>query len=228
MKNKNLEVACFNLESAIIAQQYGADRIELCDNMLEGGTTPDFEIARKVRAELHIKMNVMIRPRGGDFVYNDAEFEQMKSEILQFKKINVDGFVFGILDVNNSFDNLRNKELVRLASPLPCTFHRALDIVTNVYESLELVIDCGFKTVLTSGQGKNVMEGIEVLRSLVTKANGRIVIMPGGGLRSSNIVLLDQKVNTSFYHSSAIIGSGEIANGNEVEQIKRYLEYYLK
>jgi copper homeostasis protein len=224
MKNKNLEVACFNLESAIIAQQYRADRIELCDNMLEGGTTPNFEIARKVRAELRIKMNVMIRPRGGDFVYNDAEFEQMKSAILQFKKINVDGFVFGILDTNNSFDNARNKELVKLASPLPCTFHRAFDVVSNVYESLELVIDCGFKTVLTSGQGKNVMEGIEVLRSLVAKANGRIVIMPGGGLRSSNIVLLDQKVNASFYHSSAIIGSGEIANGNEVEQIKRYLE----
>ena len=224
MKSKNLEIACFNLESASIAQQYGADRIELCDNMIEGGTTPNFEIARKVRAELRIKMNVMIRPRGGDFVYNDIEFKQMKEEIEQFKKINVDGFVFGILDVNNSFDNLRNKELVRLASPLPCTFHRAFDVVSNVYESLELVIDSGFKTVLTSGQGENVMEGIEVLKNLVTKANGRIVIMPGGGLRSSNIVLLDQKVNASFYHSSAITDSSEIANGNEVEQIKRCLE----
>nr|WP_315149692.1 copper homeostasis protein CutC [uncultured Flavobacterium sp.] len=224
MKNKSLEVACFNLESAIIAQQHGADRIELCDNMLEGGTTPNFEIARKVCTELRIKMNVMIRPRGGDFVYNEAEFEQMKSEILQFKNYNVDGFVFGILDVNNNFDNLRNKELVALASPLPCTFHRAFDVVSNVYESLELVIDCGFKTVLTSGQGKNVMEGIEVLRRLVTKANERIVIMPGGGLRSSNIILLDQKVNASFYHSSAITSSGEIANGNEVEQIKLCLQ----
>lgn len=224
MKNKNLEVACFNLESAVIAQEYGAERIELCDNMLEGGTTPNLEIARKVRADLSIKMNVMIRPRGGNFVYNGAEFEQMKSEILQFKKNNVDGFVFGILDVNNNFDNLRNKELVTLASPLPCTFHRAFDVVSNVYESLELVIDSGFKTILTSGQGKNVMEGIDVLSSLVAKANERIVIMPGGGLRSLNIVILDQKVNASFYHSSAIIGSGEIANGNEVEQLKRCLE----
>src|SRR6187431_3280033 len=105
MKNKNLEIACFTAESAIIAQQNGADRVELCANMLDGGTTPDFETAKKVRGKLDIKMNVMIRPRGGDFVYTDAEFEQMKSEILQFKKINVDGFVFGILDVNNSFDN---------------------------------------------------------------------------------------------------------------------------
>src|SRR6187431_16613 len=112
MKNKNLEIACFTAESAIIAQQNGADRIELCANMLEGGTTPDFETAKKVRGELEIKMNVMIRPRGGDFVYTDAEFEQMKSEIKQFKKINVDGFVFGILNEDNSFDRERNKELV--------------------------------------------------------------------------------------------------------------------
>lgn len=86
MKNKYLEIACFNLESAIIAQQYGADRVELCDNMKEGGTTPDFEVVRKARAKLTIQLNVMIRPRGGDFVYNDNEFEQMKAEILQFKK----------------------------------------------------------------------------------------------------------------------------------------------
>lgn len=224
MKNRKLEIACFNVESAIIAQQNGADRVELCANMLEGGTTPDFETAQKVRSELGIKMNVMIRPRGGDFVYNDAEFEQMKSEILQFKKINVDGFVFGILNKDNSFDRERNKELVNLANPIPCTFHRAFDVVSNVYESLELVIDSGFKTVLTSGQGKNVMEGIEVLKTLEEKANGRIVVMPGGGLRSSNIETLDQEVNASYYHSSAIIDSSEIVNGNEVEQIKRYLE----
>jgi copper homeostasis protein len=224
MKNKNLEIACFNAESAIIAQQYGADRIELCDNMSEGGTTPNFEIARKVRAELNIKMNVMIRPRGGNFVYNDTEFEQMKSEILQFKKMNVDGFVFGILNEDNSLDQIRNKELVALASPVPCTFHRAFDVVLNVYESLELVIGCGFKTILTSGQGKNVVEGIEVLKFLVEKANERIVIMPGGGLRSSNIDILDQKVNASFYHSSAITDFSEIANGNEIEKIKLRLQ----
>ena len=223
MKNKNLEIACFNLESAIIAQKFGADRVELCDNMKAGGTTPDFEVVRKARAALHIKMNVMIRPRGGDFVYNDAEFEQMKSEILQFKRINVDGFVFGILNVDNSFDAKRNKELVDLANPIPCTFHRAFDIVLNVYESLESVIDCGFKTVLTSGQGKNVMEGIAVLENLVKKANGRIEIMPGGGLRSSNIVMLDQKVKAFFYHSSAITDSSEIASENEIKKIKYYL-----
>lgn len=224
MKNKNLEIACFNLESAIIAQKNGADRVELCDNMLVGGITPNFEMARKVRSQLVIKMNVMIRPRGGDFVYNDAEFEQMKLEIQQFKKMNVDGFVFGILNPDTSFDLKRNKELVALANPIHCTFHRAFDIVSNVYDSLELVINCGFKTVLTSGQGVNVIDGIEVLKNLVEKANGRIVIMPGGGLRSSVISKLDSKVKASFYHSSAIMDSSEIAGGNEIKKLKNYLK----
>lgn len=224
MNNKNLEIACFNAESVAIAQQNGADRVELCANMLEGGTTPDFELARKVRCELNIKMNVMIRPRGGNFVYTDAEFEQMKSEIEQFKDINVDGFVFGILNKDNSFNLERNKELVTLASPIPCTFHRAFDVVLNVYESLELLIDCRFQTVLTSGQGENVMEGIDVLQTLVKKANGRIVVMPGGGLRSTNIRILDQKVNASYYHSSAITDPSEISNGDEVKNIKSYLQ----
>jgi copper homeostasis protein len=223
MKKKNLEIACFNAESAVIAQQNGADRVELCANMLEGGTTPDFELAQKVRGELSIKMNVMIRPRGGDFVYTDAEFEQMKSEIEQFKNINVDGFVFGILNMDNSFNLERNKELVAIASPIPCTFHRAFDVVSNVYESLESLIDCGFQTVLTSGQKNNVAEGIEVLQSLVEKAKGRIVVMPGGGLRSTNIRLLDQKVKAFYYHSSAITDSSETANGDEVQSIKKYL-----
>lgn len=224
MNNKNLEIACFNLESAVTAEQNGADRVELCTNMLEGGTTPDFEIARKVRDELNIKMNVMIRPRGGDFVYTEAEFKHMKAEINHFKKINVDGFVFGILNADNSFDMERNKELVALASPVPCTFHRAFDVIATVYESLEFLIDCGFKAVLTSGQAENVTEGTEVLKILVEKANGRIVVMPGGGLRSSNIEKLDQKVNASFYHSSAITDSGEIASGEEIKRIKSFLQ----
>lgn len=223
MNNKNLEIACFNLESAVIAEQNGSDRVELCANMLEGGTTPDFEIAQKVRDELSIKMNVMIRPRGGNFVYTKGEFEQMKAEINHFKKINVDGFVFGILNTDNSFDIERNKELVTLASPVSCTFHRAFDVVSNVYESLELVIDCGFKAVLTSGQGENVMTGIDVLQTFVEKANGRIVVMPGGGLRSTNIEKLDQKVNATYYHSSAITDSSEIANGEEIKKIKSFL-----
>ena len=215
-----LEIACFNLKSALIAQENGADRVELCANMKEGGTTPDFKIAEQARKELDIDLNVMIRPRGGDFVYTDAEFEQMKSEIVALKKLNIDGFVFGILDREGNVNMDQNQELVALADPIPCTFHRAFDVVNNVYQSLENVIECGFKTILTSGQKENVVEGITILAELVKKANNRIVIMPGGGLRSTNIGLLKEKTNATFYHSSAIVELGETANGGEVKALK--------
>ena len=220
MKMYKLEIACFNLKSALIAQENGADRVELCANMKEGGTTPDFKIAEQARKELDIDLNVMIRPRGGDFVYTDAEFEQMKSEIVALKKLNIDGFVFGILDREGNVNMDQNQELVALADPIPCTFHRAFDVVNNMYQSLENVIECGFKTILTSGQKENVVEGITILAELVKKANNRIVIMPGGGLRSTNIGLLKEKTNATFYHSSAIVELGETANGGEVKALK--------
>lgn len=220
MEKCKLEIACFNLQSAIIAQQNDADRVELCANMKEGGTTPDFEISKAVREVLSIDLNVMIRPRGGNFVYSDGEFEQMKTEIVQFKKLNVNGFVFGILKEDGSVNKEQNKELVALAHPYLCTFHRAFDVVKDVNQSLESVIECGFKAILTSGQEKNVVEGIEVLSELVEKANNRIMIMPGGGLRSTNIGLLKEKTKAVFYHSSAITDSSETANGNEVKALK--------
>lgn len=223
MEQSKLEIACFNLESVIIAQENGADRVELCANMKEGGTTPDFEITKAVRNVLSIDLNVMIRPRGGNFVYSDFEFEQMKTEIEHFKKLNVDGFVFGILKEDGSVNIEQNKELVVLANPFPCTFHRAFDEVNDVNQSLQYVIECGFKTILTSGQEKNVVEGIDVLARLVERANNRIYIMPGGGLRSSNIVLLKERTNASFYHSSAITDSSETANGDEVKLLKMKL-----
>ncbi|MFV5699482.1 copper homeostasis protein CutC [Flavobacterium sp. ZT3R17] len=220
MEKCKLEIACFNLQSAIIAQQNGADRVELCANMKEGGTTPHFEITKTAREVLSIDLNVMIRPRGGNFVYSDDEFEQMKTEIGQFKKLDVDGFVFGILNKNGSVNKEQNKELVALAHPFPCTFHRAFDEVKDVNQSLESVIECGFKSILTSGQEKNVVEGIAVLAELIEKSNNRITIIPGGGLRSSNIALLKQKTNATFYHSSAITDSSETANGDEVKALK--------
>lgn len=223
MKKTQLEIACFNLESAIIAQDNGADRVELCANMKEGGTTPDFELTKIVRDKVTIDLNVMIRPRGGDFVYSDFEFEQMKSEILAFKKLQVDGFVFGILNEDGSLNEQQNTELVALANPLPCTFHRAFDNLKNKFQALESLIKCGFKTVLTSGEETNVVDGIDVLATLVEKAKNRIAIMPGGGLRSTNIGVLKEKTKAVFYHSSAITDSGEIANPEEIKAIKAHL-----
>ena len=221
MSNKKLEIACFNLESALIAQENGADRVELCAEMHLGGTTPKIETIKKAKENLSIDVYVMIRPRGGNFVYLKAEFQQMKSDIEAIKKLDVNGFVFGILNEDNSVNIEQNTELVNLAKPVPCTFHRAFDEVDNYKLALEDVISCGFKTVLTSGTFPNVIEGKEVLKELALQANNRITIMPGGGLRSKNISELDELVNAAFYHSSAITDGSETANPNEIILMKK-------
>lgn len=219
MKKNQLEIACFNYESALLAQENGADRIELCENMKLGGTTPNYILAVKVREQLTIKMHVIIRPRGGDFVYSDEEIIEMKQDIKQFKKLKVDGFVFGILNEDGTVNVTRNEELVRLASPLPCTFHRAFDVVKDVQQSLEDVIECGFKSILTSGQGKTVIEGLSVLEKVQKLAKDRIIIMPGGGLRSTIINVLKEKLKPTFYHSSAITDKTETASAKEIKAL---------
>lgn len=221
---KKIETACFNLESALIAQKAGADRVELCADMSVGGTTPTIEIIQQARENLSIDLYVMIRPRGGDFVYSMHEIMYMYLDILEFKDIGVDGFVFGILTNDGKIDIEVNKALVDLAKPLPCTFHRAFDEVSNYEKALEDVISCGFSTILTSGTFPNVMEGKEVLKQLVIQANNRIEIMPGGGLRWTNISALNEMVNANWYHSSAITDGSEIANPEEIIQLKKKLQ----
>ena len=222
--NAKLEIACFNLESALIAQENGADRVELCAGIEVGGTTPNFEIVKQAREKLSIDLYVMIRPRGGNFVYSDEEFQLMQADIVALKQLNVDGFVFGILKEDQTINYEQNKVLIDLAKPLPCTFHRAFDEVINPFQALEQLIDCGFKTILTSGQAQNVMEGINRLTELVTKANNRITIMPGGGLRSTNIETMQQNTKAIFYHSSAIADGSEMASATEVQALKTKLQ----
>jgi copper homeostasis protein len=223
-QNKKIEIACFNLESATLAQKAGADRVELCANVSVGGTTPSIEIIQQGREHLTIDIYVMIRPRGGNFVYSEAEFQQMKSEIENIKKLGVNGFVFGILNKDNTINIEQNNALIELATPFSCTFHRAFDAVSNYEQALEDVISCGFSTLLTSGTFSNVMEGKEVLKKLVEQAKNRIEIMPGGGLRSSNISELNQIVNANWYHSSAITDGTEITNPEEIIQLKEKLQ----
>ncbi len=221
---KKLEIACFNLESALIAQKAGADRVELCADISVGGITPNLEMIQQARQHLSIDLNVMIRPRGGNFVYSMNEIMFMYLEILEMKKVGVNGFVFGVLTKNNKIDIPVNKSLVELAKPFPCTFHRAFDEVLDYEQSLEDVISCGFSTILTSGTFPNVMEGKEVLKLLVKQAKNRIEIMPGGGLRSTNISDLDEIVNANWYHSSAITDGSEITNIEEIIQLKNKLQ----
>jgi copper homeostasis protein len=223
LQNKKIEIACFNLESALIAQKAGADRVELCEDISVGGTTPVIETIQQARKNLTIDLYVMIRPKGGNFVYSDSELEQMKFEIETIKKLGINGFVFGILKEDRTINIEQNKALIDIAKPFPCTFHRAFDAVSNYEKALEDVISCGFSTILTSGTFLNVMEGKEVLKQLVIQANNRIEIMPGGGLRSTNISELNEMVKANWYHSSAITDVSETANPEEISQLKSKL-----
>lgn len=218
-----LEIACFNLAAVQIAQSNKADRVELCAEMELGGITPDVEDIRKAREMLSIPLNVMIRPRGGDFVYTDLEFERMQEEIRYAKTLGVDGFVFGILQQDNTVNLRQNEILVQLAAPLPCTFHRAFDEVSDMAKALEDVISCGFTTILTSGCEPNAEFGASNLAQLVQLSKNRISIMPGGGLRSTNIEHIARTTAAPYFHSSAITDGGDTAVAEEVLALKTKL-----
>ncbi len=218
-----LEVIGFSLIACEQAQKAGAHRIELCDNPAEGGTTPSVGFIKAARKLLQIPLYVMIRPRGGDFLYSNAEFEAMKDDIKLCKELNCDGVVFGILNSNGTVDKERCKQLVNLAYPLEATFHRAFDRVDNHKEALEDVIECGFTRILTSGLHKTAMEGLSIIKDLIKQANHRIIIMPGSGIKSTNLELLMKEVSTSEFHSSArknIESAMQYQNPNMNEQLQ--------
>jgi copper homeostasis protein len=198
-----IEVVVYSIESAIAAEHGGADRIELCDNLSEGGTTPSIGIINTVKQNLKIPLHVMIRPRGGDFLYSSHDFEAMKTDIEYCKKSKVDGVVFGILNADAGIDKNRCKELVTLARPMSVTFHRAFDMSSNFPQSLEDIIDCGFNRILTSGGKQNAIDGADQIASLIEQAGNRIIIMPGGGVRKENILELYKKSGAKEFHVSA-------------------------
>jgi len=218
-----LEIACFNLESAIRAQLGGADRIELCENRLAGGVTPSFELMKQATEKISIPIHIMIRPRGGNFMYSLEEFEEMKRKMTAFKNAGIDGFVFGILNESHKVDIEKNKELISLSNNLPCTLHKAFDCTNDLSESLEDAVKCGFSTILTSGGKWNAEEGLSNLSDLIRSASGRIEIMPGGGIRSSNIILLKEKLHAPFYHSSAVTDESDMLDSGEVIVLKQLL-----
>jgi copper homeostasis protein len=205
LKKFFLEMVCYDLESAVAAERLGADRIELCDNSHEGGTTPSAGIIKTARKHINIPIHVMIRPRGGDFVYSDREFESMKEDMVMCRVLGIEGFVFGILNPDHSVDFKRNMELIRQAAGLNCTFHRAFDKTNEPFWAMENIIDCGFKRILTSGQAETAVKGKDLIRSLVEKAGNRITIMPGGGIRKHNIKELVLSTAATEYHSSEYI-----------------------
>jgi copper homeostasis protein len=197
-----LEVPVFNINSAIIAANNGADRLELCENYANGGTTPSYGVLKMVREKVTIPVNVLIIPTGGDFVYTDIEFAAMQQDILLCKEQGFNGVVLGVLLPDGNIDMVRTKALVQLAYPMQVTFHRAFDRCINPYKGLEDIISCGCHRVLTSGQKADVEAGKNLLQELVTLAKNRIIIMPGGGVKSSNIETLISTTNAKEYHAS--------------------------
>lgn len=198
-----LEICANSLASALAAQNGGAQRIELCENLNEGGTTPSYGTIKKVRELLTIKVYVLIRPRAGDFHYSPAEFEIMKEDILLCKRLGCDGVVIGLLDVDGNVDMERTQELVSLASPMGVTFHRAFDSCNDGIKALEEIIDCGCERILTSGMKNTALEGAHFLQELVKKAGNRIIIMPGSGVNESNLEQLILQTEAMEYHTSA-------------------------
>jgi copper homeostasis protein len=217
-----LEIACFNFDSAVGAAGGGADRIELCTNYTAGGLTPSLDTLHQIRKETTKPVNVMIRPRAGDFLYSYGEFEQMKRDIHTFGA-EASGFVFGILDEHNRVDEVRNGELVKLAAPLPCTFHRAFDQLVDMPTAIEQLVTCGFRAILTSGGPSDAVTGASTVAQLQKDYGHVITIIIGGGVRSSNVGVLKEKTGVQWYHSAAILGHGEMVDVGEVERLQAQL-----
>jgi len=198
-----LEVIGFDLASCSIAETHGANRIELCANPEEGGTTPSYGMIAAARRNTTIELCPIIRPRGGDFLFTDLEFQAMLADVEQCGLLGCDGVVIGMLSKDGHVDIERCAELIRRAGSMTVTFHRAFDRVKDPMRSLEEIIDLGCARILTSGLRPNVELGKDMLRALVDAAGDRITIMPGSGVRSTNVLELAQFTGAKAFHSSA-------------------------
>ena len=195
-----VEVCAESYEYAVKAEKAGADRIELCKDLHLDGLTPDYECAKKTIDSLNIPVFILIRPRAGDFIYSDEEFELMKRDVVKFKEMGCKGIVSGILNSDNSIDLKRTKELVELSRPIEFTFHRAFDIVNDPLIEIENLIELDVDRVLTSGQKDKAIKGLELLMQLKSISKNRIKIMPGSGINKSNIVNFEsfKEIHGSF------------------------------
>lgn len=202
MKEYFLEVCVDSVESAQAAWQGGADRLELCGDLLVGGTTPSPYLAEAV-LELGHPVHVLLRPRFGDFLYTPAEQRILEQEVICFRKLGVDGIVIGALDAEGNLDTPLLARLIAAAGPMKKTLHRAFDLCRDASAALEQAIQLGFDTILTSGQCATAPEGAELLAQLHTQAAGRITIMAGSGIQANNIAQLAQKTGLTTFHMSS-------------------------
>lgn len=198
-----LEIAVFNIESAIKAANAGADRIELCENPADGGTTPSYGTLKTIKEKISIPVFPIIRPRGGDFLYSDNEFEVMVKDVELCKSLGFEGVVLGLLQADGGVDFVRTQKLVEWAYPMEVTFHRAFDRAKAPLQALEDIIKAGCNRILTSGQVPDAFEGKDLIKKLVQQADERIIIMPGSGVMSNNIQELARFTGAVELHSSA-------------------------
>lgn len=221
MSKRVLEICAYNIQSCNAAYLAGASRIELCSSPAEGGVTPGYGIIRYVIDHIAIPTYIMVRPRGGDFVYSAEELEIMYSDIKQLKQMGCAGVVVGPLTKDSEVNADILKQMVTLAHPMQVTFHKAFDRVKDPHTALEAVIDAGCHRILTSGLQATATEGSALLQQLITGAAGRIIVMPGGGVRSSNIRQLADETGAVELHSSAIIpgNTNNTADSGEIEKM---------
>lgn len=187
-----VEICATSVQSAVNAQQAGAERIELCSELAVGGTTPSYGLLKQIMKEISIPVFVLIRPRSGDFLYSDFEFEVMKTDIKICKELGCKGIVSGVLNEDFSIDLLRTQELIELSKPLEFTFHRAFDLTKNPLKSLEELIDLGASRILTSGQETSAEKRIDLLVQLKKLTENKLTILPGGGINPDNVNLFKE------------------------------------
>jgi copper homeostasis protein len=197
------EVCVDTVAGALAAQAAGAQRIELCDNLVEGGTTPSLGMLQLARRLVTMEINVLIRPRGGDFCYSELEMEVMRLDILAAKSAGANGVVLGLLRPDGCVDEERTAELVALARPMSVSFHRAFDLARDPHEALEAVCQLGIERILTSGQKPSALEGAACIARLVEQAGKRVIILAGGGINETNIVELAAITGVQEVHFAA-------------------------
>jgi copper homeostasis protein len=195
-----IEVCVDSVHSAVAAERGGAARIELCSGLIEGGVTPSAGLIEMTRAAVGIPLHVMIRPRGGDFCYDSDEFETMQRDIAVARQLGGNGVVFGILDVNANVDVARTQQLVELARPLEVTFHRAFDMTADLFQALEDVCAAGVHRLLTSGGEQTSLQGQATIAQLVRRARGRVIVMPGSGIKPENARSLVEQTGAREIH----------------------------
>lgn len=198
-----LEVCAFHIDSCIIAEREGAWRVELCDNPIEGGTMPSYGTIKRVREKIAIKLYPILRPRSGNYFYSDDEFQILKNDIMICRELGCDGISVGIQTIHSEIDKERFKRIVEWAGPMGVTCNRVFDCAPDPFKALEDVIECGCERILTSGQKSAAPDAGELLGKLVQQAGDRISIMPGAGVKSSNIARLREQCGAREFHASA-------------------------